>query len=69
MKYYTPTQVKFYDADSGRYIGGIAYDDYIICGCCGGIFEIAEVLGCAPEGTEPIIDLEWTDIAHTIAGE
>lgn len=35
-----PTQVKFWD---GRYIGGIAYRDEIICGCCGGIFRISDI--------------------------
>lgn len=40
-----PTQVKFWD---GRYIGGIAYRDEIICGCCGGIFGISDIYELAP---------------------
>ena len=37
-KYYNkPTQVKFYDVDNDLWVGGIAYHDEIICGCCGGI--------------------------------
>ena len=30
-----PTQVEFYDFENEYYIGGIAYQNYIICGCCG----------------------------------
>lgn len=36
-----PTQVKFDDGEDGAC--GIAFEDYIICACCGGIFEIDEV--------------------------
>lgn len=38
-----PTQVAFWDMMQDRYLGGIAYDTEIICGCCGGIVEIVEV--------------------------
>lgn len=38
-----PTQVKFWDVVCGRYIGGIAYRDEIICGCCGSVFKISEI--------------------------
>ena len=31
-----PTQVKFWGYGSKRYYGGIAFQDKIICGCCGG---------------------------------
>ena len=41
----TPTQVRFFcptdDAPQWEY--GIAYGDEIICGCCGGVFEIENV--------------------------
>lgn len=49
-----PTQVKFWD---GRYIGGIAYRDEIICGCCGGIFKISDVYEVAPDtlDNDPIV--------------
>ena len=40
--YDDPTQVKFWDADGYHWIGGVAYHDVIICGCCGGVFEITE---------------------------
>ena len=46
-----PTQVKFIDFDRGisnddnkepYWIGGIAFGDKIICGCCGGTLDIQE---------------------------
>jgi hypothetical protein len=36
-----PTQVTFVD-DENEFQGGIAFEDKIICGCCGGIFETEE---------------------------
>ena len=45
-----PTQVKFWDDHSGHYIGGIAYRDEIICGCCGTVFRISEIYEVAPDG-------------------
>ena len=45
-----PTQVKFWDDHSGHYIGGSAYRDEIICGCCGTVFRISEIYEVAPDG-------------------
>lgn len=53
-----PTQVAFWDVDGDHYIGGIAYGTEIICGCCGGVVEIAEVYEFAPEGIKPVIAYE-----------
>lgn len=68
-----PTQVNFYwDDDSGEdgdYIGGIAIGDQIICGCCGGVFDVTEVIESAPVGITPIIPLPWIDISETIKGD
>lgn len=67
-----PTQVKFWDHDGGHYMGGIGYEDRIICGCCGGIFEISEIYEFAPEHhiKEPIIAFEdWVDISDEIRGD
>ena len=41
-----PTQVAFWE--DNHYIGGIAYGTEIICSCCGGVVEIAEVYEFAP---------------------
>ena len=67
-----PTQVKFWDALSKDYIGGIAYRDEIICGCCGSIFEISEIYESAPstlEGDPIVIVKGWKGLSDKICGE
>ena len=67
-----PTQVKFWDIFNKRYIGGIAYRDKIICGCCGGIFDIRGIYEFAPDTLEqdPIVIYDnWVDISNEICGE
>lgn len=67
-----PTQVKFFDYDGRHYVGGIAYRDEIICGCCGGIFNISDIYYFAPEelDNEPIIPInKWNPIDYEICGE
>ena len=41
-----PTQVvfTFYNGECYERCAGIAYHDEIICGCCGGIFEMEDVV-------------------------
>ena len=64
-----PTQVVWVDEDNHAH-AGIAYGDVIICGCCGGTQEIAEIYEFAPEGVEnPITELEWTSIHEEIGGD
>ena len=69
----TPTQVKFLDdaEDELKYRGGIAYGDVIVCGCCGGVVEISDLLECfsEQEANLIIIPLEWIDISEAIIGE
>lgn len=71
-----PTQVRFYwndgeDRESEHWIGGIGYEDNIICGCCGGLVDMAEVY----EEYEEVYDdgvaievLPWIDISDEIVG-
>ena len=61
--YHTPTQVKVEDPDGEGYITGIAYQDFIICGCCGGIFELADL---NEDGLEIIDFEEWVNLNETI---
>ena len=58
-----PTQVKFLDRDNNKWVGGIAYHDEIICGCCGGIFEIDEF------ADHEIVTYDWINISEEIIGE
>lgn len=60
-----PTQVRFYDRDNERWIGGIAYGDEIICGECGGIEEIADFA----EGEIVVYQGDWVDISESIMGD
>lgn len=55
-------QVKFKDPE-GDILGGIMVDNkYIICGCCGGVFEVEEV---------EILEVykTWLNISDEIKGE
>ena len=61
--YHTPTQVKVEDPDRNGYTYGIAYQDFIICGCCGGIFELADL---NEDGLEIIEFEEWVNLEETI---
>lgn len=64
-----PTQVMFVD-EEGTWQCGIAYEDYIICGCCGGIFYIDDVIGGSPDYIQqPIHEYEsWVSISEEIRG-
>lgn len=70
-KYFeVPTQVAFWDEDGSHYIGGIAYGTEIICGCCGGVVEIAEVYEFAPEDVTPIVVYDdWEAFDDYIIGD
>ena len=74
LYYDKPTQVKFieFDSDEPYWIGGIAFHDVVICGCCGGTIEISELYERAEEcgyGYSPIEALIWIDISEAIKGE
>lgn len=67
-----PTQVKFWGYGSKRYYGGIAFQDKIICGCCGGVCDISEIYRCAPDTLyeDPIVVFDsWVDISPAIFRE
>lgn len=64
-----PTQVMFVD-EEGTWQCGIAYRDEIICVCCGGIFDIEEVIENAPDYVQrPIHEYNrWINISNEIQG-
>ena len=71
MRFDFPTQVMFIDIDSTVdnfealnlqeviYLGGIGYNDEIICGCCGAIFSIDELNKDFNELIDAREDLQW----------
>ena len=74
LYYDEPTQVKFFDFDGETpyWIGGIAYHDVVICGCCGATIEISKIYDMAIETglkKDPIRVLNWIDIQSEIKGE
>lgn len=87
MKHYyeKPTQVKFRDPnyelmneeteEDRPWIAGIADGEYVICGCCGALIELADLFEVAEgdDDNEPFDlqfeELPWTDINEVIIGE
>lgn len=62
-----PVQVAYWDVAGDHYVGGIAYHDEIICGCCGGVMEVEEVIEFAPEGVAPIVEYAiWVNVSEEI---
>lgn len=57
-------QVYFYHYADGKFYGGILVDNkYVICGCCGSVFDLEE-------GEIEISDkLPWINISEAILGD
>lgn len=57
-------QVYFYHSEDDEFYGGILIDDkYVICGCCGGVFDLED-------GKIKIYEkLPWIDISEAILGD
>ncbi len=61
----TIKQVEFWDKDNKRWKGGIMVDNrYIICGCCGSVFECSDL---KKEEIQPYN--VWVDISDEIIGD
>ena len=76
LYYGTPCQVRFVDCGDPNNITtsyGIAYKDEIICGCCGAVLSIDELIKDAEKAgvhwDVAIIELEWINISDNIKGE
>ena len=64
----SPTQVVWCD-EEGNWESGIAFEDYIICACCGSLVFIDEVLENAPV-EDPIREFKtWVNISEEIGGD
>lgn len=64
-----PMQVMFYDGDN--MCPGIMMGDKIICACCGGAFEVSDIVDNArADGKEAILMFEtWVDLCEEIQGD
>lgn len=75
--YFTkPVQVRFLDDSEEGWFGGIAYRGEIICGCCGGVFEIDDLnehFGdrewLFPYADAESLESDWVDISESILGD
>lgn len=68
--YSEPTMVSFLDADEYENIEriyGIAYNDVIICSCCGGVFNIVDVIEMAEENDIKFEEHDWVSFNDYIA--
>ena len=76
-----PTQVRFYDGENECYLGGIAFHEKLICGCCGGTIDLEdfyadydEVWRSTEEEKEKLpanpieIYSNWVNISEAITG-
>lgn len=64
-----PHQVLFWDGEG--YCAGIQYQNLIICGCCGGVFDIDEVVDSANDSGVYAIKAydTWVDLSDEIKGD
>lgn len=68
--YETPTQVIWCDSE-GQWEGGIAYEDYVICVCCGAVNLIEKIEDEAPAYIKnPIHEYsDWNNISEELIGD
>ena len=71
MYFDEPKQVVFADPDNeGEWLVGIAYKDEIICACCGGVFEIEDVINSVEDPEKAIFPYaDWIDFRYEITGD
>lgn len=64
-----PRQIMFWDGEG--YCAGIMVGELIICGCCGGTFDLDEIINQAREdGQVPVRVFDtWVDISDEIKGD
>lgn len=65
----TPQQVMFWDGEG--YCAGILFEKKIICGCCGAVYELDEVVDDAMDsGVAPLkLFGIWADLSDEIRGD
>ena len=68
--YVHPKQVIYWDPAENKHMAGIAYQDDIICSCCGCVTSIEEVLEAAHDACQiPIRAFsDWVDLTGEISG-
>lgn len=68
--YELPTMVKFkqfYEDGEEEIIYGIAYMGYVICACCGGRFELVDLIADEEDGgVTEFEEIEWVSFNEYI---
>ena len=60
-----PKQVMFWDGEG--MCSGILYKDVVICACCGGVYEVQDILENVPEGQTALrIFKDWIGFSEEI---
>ena len=71
--YDVPTQVIFYDVYNEKNHGGIAYQDFIICGCCGGTYPLEDLKEDLKDFNlsleENFYEQDWISLDEEIIGQ
>lgn len=50
MYFNTPVWVLFYNAEEFAYMGGLAFEDYVVCGYGDIVIKLEEIMEHTPEG-------------------
>lgn len=66
MYFDTPTQVLFYNTEEFTHTGGIAFENYVICGCCGSVIMFEEIMERTPEGKAWLVVMPWLNLSRAI---
>ena len=73
LYYSHPVQVKYWDAEVQKYVGGIAYQDFLIDGPSGKACLLTDIIDTAAKDgksvDEAIIELDWITINVAILGD
>ena len=74
LYYGHPIQVRYWDVDLQKYVGGIGYHDIIICGINGEALLIDDILDSAMKMNHidpdtAIVEMEWLNINQEIIGQ
>jgi Fe2+ or Zn2+ uptake regulation protein len=69
MESNVPHQVMFHDGEG--MCAGILFQNHIICGCCGGVFSVEDVVDMARDNKVEAIRLfkTWVDLSDEIFGD
>ena len=72
LYYSHPVQVRYWNSFYQKYLGAIAYHDFLICGHCGEINLITDIIDAAANDgknqDDAIIELDWLNISGNILG-